>query len=79
MKPGFSKIRIQPRIDSRIGSFSGRYKDIAVAYDGQTLHISTPEDSQIIMPDGSVHNVTAGMYLFECKEGKGVCDEQTGI
>lgn len=79
MEPGFSKIRIQPRIDSRIGSFSGRYKDIAVAYDGQTLHILTPADSQIIMPDGSVHNVTAGMYLFECKEEKEVCDEQTGI
>ena len=64
MEPGFRKIRIQPRIDERIGTFSGCYKDIRVAYDGKNLHISTPADTQIILPDSSVHNVGAGTYDF---------------
>lgn len=68
MDPGFCKIKIQPRIDTRIGAFSGSYKDIRVAYDGSNLHISTPADTQIILPDGSVHNVGAGTYDFSVKE-----------
>jgi alpha-L-rhamnosidase len=68
MEPGFAKIKIQPRIDSRIGTFSGSYKDILVAYDGKTLHISTPADTQIILPDGTVHEVGAGTYDFSVKE-----------
>ena len=68
MEPGFTKVKIQPYIDTRIGSFSGSYKDITVGYDGDKLHISTPADAQIILPDGSVHNVTAGTYDFPVKE-----------
>ena len=68
MEPGFEKIKIQPRIDSRIGSFSGSYKDISVAYDGEVLHISTPADTRIILPDGIVHEVGAGTYDFSVKE-----------
>jgi alpha-L-rhamnosidase len=68
MEPGFAKIKIRPRIDSRIGTFSGSYKDILVAYDGKTLHISTPADTQIILPDGTVHKVGAGTYDFSVKE-----------
>ena len=67
-EPGFAKIRIRPRIDKRIGTFSGSYKDIRVAYNGKNLHISTPADTQIILPDGSVHNVCAGTYDFPVKE-----------
>ena len=68
MEPGFCKIKIQPRIDKRIGAFSGSYKDIQVAYDGSNLHISTPTDTQIVLSDGSVHNVDAGTYDFSVKE-----------
>lgn len=68
MEPGFTKIKIQPYIDTRIGTFSGSYKDITVGYDGDQLHISTPADAQIILPDGSVRNVTAGTYDFPVKE-----------
>ena len=68
MEPGFAKIKIRPRIDSRIGTFSGSYKDISVAYDGQLLHISTPADAQIILSDGTVHEVGAGTYDFSVKE-----------
>ena len=68
MEPGFAKIKIQPRIDSRIGTFSGSYKDISVAYDGEVLNVSTPADTQIILPDGTVHEVGAGTYDFPVKE-----------
>ena len=68
MEPGFAKVKIQPHIDSRIGTFSGSYKDILVAYDGQLLHISTPADAQIILSDGTVHDVGAGTYDFPVKE-----------
>lgn len=68
MGPGFSRIRIQPRIDPRIGAFSGSYKNIAVACDGEKLHIDTPADTRIILPDGSIHDVSAGTYDFSVKE-----------
>jgi len=68
LEPGFAKIRIQPRIDARIGAFSGGYKDIRVAFDGRILHICVPSETQLILPDGSVHNVTAGTYDFPVKE-----------
>ena len=68
LEPGFAKIKIWPRIDSRIGAFSGSYKDILVAYDGQLLHISTPADAQIILSDGTVREVGAGTYDFPVKE-----------
>ena len=68
MEPGFTKVKIQPYLDTRIGTFSGSYKDIAVGYNGNRLHISTPVDAKIILPDDSVHNVTAGIYDFPVKE-----------
>jgi hypothetical protein len=43
-------------------------KYISVAYDGQLLHISTPADTQIILSDGTVHEVGAGTYDFPVKE-----------
>ena len=68
LAPGFSKVKIQPRFDERIGSFSGSYKDISVSYDGAILHICTPVETQIILPDGSIHEVGAGNYDFSVKE-----------
>ncbi len=68
LEPGFAKIRIQPRIDARIGAFSGSYRDIRVAFDGRILHICTPAETRIILPDGSSHTVTAGTYDFPVKE-----------
>ena len=68
LAPGFAKVKIQPRFDERIGSFSGSYKDISVSYDGAILHICTPVEAQIILPDGSIHEVGAGNYDFSVKE-----------
>ena len=68
LEPGFKKIKIQPRIDDRIGSFSGGYKDISVAYDGEALRISTPAAARIILPEGDTHEVGPGDYVFPVKE-----------
>lgn len=68
LEPGFKKIRIRPRVDHRIGHFSGSYKGIHVAYDGSKLHIATPAETQIILPGGAVHHVSAGTYDFVVKE-----------
>ena len=68
LEPGFAKVKIQPCIDRRIGSFSGSYKNIFVSYDGAILHICTPVKTQIILPDGSAHKVSAGNYDFPVKE-----------
>ena len=68
MEPGFAKIRIHPHIDRRVGPFSGSYKDIHVAFDGGCLHIATPVDARIILPDGTIRDVCAGTYDFAVKE-----------
>lgn len=67
-EPGFAKIKIQPHFDDRIGKFSGSYKNIRVAYDGKMLHIDTPADAKVILPDGNVHEVGAGSFDFPVKE-----------
>jgi len=68
LEPGFSKIKIQPHIDNRIGAFRGNYKDIRVSYDGEKLHLSTPADTTVILPDGTVQEVSSGNYIFSVKE-----------
>ena len=67
-EPGFEKIKIQPYIDPRIGKFSGSYKDIHVAFDGNSLHIDTPADTLVILSEGNCHEVGAGSYDFPVKE-----------
>jgi alpha-L-rhamnosidase len=68
IEPGFKKIKIQPHMDDRIGTFSGRYKDIRVCYDGKLLHITTPTEATIVLPDGTVYEVNAGAYEYSVKE-----------
>ena len=68
LKPGFSRIRVQPHIDHRIGNFSGCYKDISVSYDGKDINITTPAETSVVLPDGSIHEVAAGSYDFSVKE-----------
>ena len=64
LKPDFEKVKIQPRIDERIGSFSGSFRGISVKFDNNCLHISTNRDAKIILPDGSEFERPAGEYTF---------------
>lgn len=64
LKPDFEKVKIQPRIDERIGSFSGSFRGISVKFDNNCLHISTNRDAKIVLPDGSEFERPAGEYTF---------------
>lgn len=70
LEKGFKKVEIKPHIDNRIGNFKGRYKDIKVSFDGSSLHVCTPTDAKIILPDSTVHEVSAGEYTFTVKEDR---------
>ena len=69
--PGFEKVRIQPYFDKRIGAFSGSFRsrngEIKVCYNGETLEISTPVETEIILPNGRYESVEAGTYHVELK------------
>lgn len=68
LEPGFKKVKIQPRIDRRIGSFSGHFRGISVIIENNYLHISTNTDTKIILPDGREFEKAAGEYTFEIGE-----------
>ncbi len=72
IQKGFSKIRIEPHIDARIGAFSGRYRDISVSFDGENLNVKTPVEAILILPDGEKHSLSSGEYVFKIKEKKDV-------
>lgn len=68
LEDGFEKVKIQPHIDERIGSFCGRYKGICVKYDNNCLHICTDRDAIIVLPNGQKHEVCAGEYDYLLRE-----------
>lgn len=72
--PGFTKVRIQPFVDSRLGRVEGSYRSrqgiISVTWkvtDGMAaISIVTPVESEVILPDGSSRTVSAGNYSYQC-------------
>jgi alpha-L-rhamnosidase len=68
LEPGFKKVKIQPRIDKRLGSFSGHFRGISVILENNYLHISTNTDTKIVLPDGREFEKAAGEYTFEIGE-----------
>ena len=65
LEDGFKKVHIAPKIDKRIGSFSGHYRGVFVKYENNSLHISTNVDAKIILPDGREFEKCAGEYKFD--------------
>ena len=69
--PGFEKVRIQPYFDKRIGAFSGSFRssngEIKVCCNGETLEITTPVETEIVLPSGRYESIEAGTYRFELK------------
>jgi alpha-L-rhamnosidase len=68
IEDGFKKVKIAPKIDSRIGSFSGHYKGVFVKFENNTLHISTNRDAVVSLPNGQEIHISAGEYTFNIKE-----------
>ena len=71
--PGFAKVRIQPYIDERIGTFSGsycsRFGEIQVSCDGVKLEITTPVETEVVLPYGRKENVLPGNHRFDFYTG----------
>jgi alpha-L-rhamnosidase len=75
LEPGYEKIRISPVIDTRLGKVTGCYKSRkglikvswAISGDEVHYHITTPGDTEIILLDGRIENVSAGIYEFSAK------------
>ncbi len=74
LEPGFSKVRIAPIPDVRIGSVEGSYHsrsgEIKVYWQVEgkqiKLHVTTPVETEIQLPDGRTHTVSAGNYQYIC-------------
>jgi len=72
LEPGFSKVRIRPFVDARMGSVKGCYRsrsgEIAVSWqtheDYTEFTIRTPVTAEIVLPDGEVRQVSPGKYLY---------------
>ena len=73
LEPGFSKVRIRPFMDERLGSVKGSYRsragEIAVSWQMQDgiamLEVVTPMPAEIVLPDGEVKQVLAGTYQYQ--------------
>lgn len=65
LEDGFKKVQIAPKIDKRLGAFSGHFKGIFVKYENNSLHISTDTNTKIILPDGREFEKCAGEYKFD--------------
>lgn len=70
--PGFAKVRIAPVVDERLGSVEGSYQsragEIKVAWQVEgtqaRLQITTPVETEIVLPDGSMQTVCGGTYAY---------------
>lgn len=75
MEPGFAKVRIRPFVDRRLGGVSGSYRsragEIKVSWetdeDQVHMEIETPVQTEMVLPDGTKQEVSAGCYAYRCK------------
>jgi alpha-L-rhamnosidase len=76
LEPGYTKIKIQPYPDKRLGNVKGSYLSrsgkIVVNYfyfeDKIKFEIEVPTSTLIILPNGEEHNVEQGKYEYLIKE-----------
>ena len=73
LEPGFSKVRIRPFVDTRLGNVRGSYRsragDITVSWQVQdgnvTLEVDTPVAAEIVLPGGEGKQVPAGKHRYQ--------------
>lgn len=73
LEAGYNKIRICPVVDRRLGwaegSFLSRAGKICVKWkieeEKVRLELITPTQTELVLPDGTVHAVDAGSYCYE--------------
>ncbi|AEB06434.1 alpha-L-rhamnosidase [Coriobacterium glomerans PW2] len=72
IEPGYRRVRIEPRVDRRLGHAQGEFRsvagDIRVSWDLErseaTLDVELPVSGEVLVPDGSRHAVGAGSHHF---------------
>lgn len=76
LEPGYQKISLHPFVDKRLGKAEGSYKsragEIKMAWqiegDKVTVRLTTPADTMLTLPDGSIHELSTGEYVFEVNQ-----------
>lgn len=76
LEPGYKKISLHPFVDKRLGKVKGSYRsragEIKMAWqiegDKVTVQLTTPADTTLTLPDGSIHELNAGEYAFEVRQ-----------
>lgn len=72
LEPGYAKISLRPFVDRRLGHVEGSYHsrsgEIKVAWQVEgnqvNLQITTPAETRLTLPDGTVHMLEAGSYEY---------------
>lgn len=73
LEPGYAKVSLHPYVDSRLGHVEGSYRsragEIKVAWNVEgnqaTFSFTTPVETRLTLPDGTVRDVEAGSYTFD--------------
>jgi len=72
LEPGYAKVGLRPFVDRRLGHVEGSYRsragEIKVAWqvegDQVKLWITTPAQTRLTLPDGTVHMLEPGSYEY---------------
>ncbi len=72
LEPGYARIALQPFIDRRLGHAEGSYHsrrgEIKVAWQAEgdkvKIQVTTPSETRLTLPDGTVHMLEAGSYEY---------------
>lgn len=72
LEPGYAKISLHPFIDRRLGHAQGSYRsqvgEIRVAWQTEgekvALKVTTPSETRLTLPDGTVHMLEPGSYEY---------------
>ena len=75
MEPGYARVNLHPFVDGRLGHVEGGYRSRAgeirvgwqVEGENVTLRLSTPVETRLTLPDGTVHMLEAGSYEYSSK------------
>lgn len=72
LEPGYARISLQPFVDRRLGHAEGSYRsrrgEIRVAWqvegDKIKIQVTTPGETRLTLPDGTVHMLEPGSYKY---------------
>ncbi|EOS38379.1 hypothetical protein C808_02580 [Lachnospiraceae bacterium M18-1] len=74
-EPGYTKIKIAPIVDERLGKVKGSYQSRAgkievawqISNSTAIFSILTPSETELILPDGNCRQLSPGRYTMDCR------------